>query len=358
MADHSQPPSEGRGAGDSERRLDERREQDRRRLRAAHRRATAAAVAAVAALSLATLGAWREVTLEREVHAAQSREQRSGAVAAEDLERLGRAVAALDERTARTSQALSELAALRTQQADLARAVSTLEERLGAPQRALARAEAAALVVLGQRRLDLDRDVSGAIVLYEAAERAFEPFRNDSLAAARAQLARDLAALRAVPTPDLRATARRLARAEESIGQLPLLGAIRSEYARPGVQPAPQAGLARAWQQFTTSLNQLVAIRRVSEAAVELISLEEADVRRHHMEALLFATRLAALRGDESEYVLGLRAAREWLSRFFDSQDPRVVQLLAELDDLAATSIAPPLPDVSRSVRLLQARGP
>ena len=118
MVDHTQPASEGRVALDPERRLDERREQDRRRLRAAHRRATAAAVAAVAALALGTLAAWREVALERAVHTAQSREQRSGAVAAEDLERLDRAVAALDERTARASQALSELGALRTQQAD------------------------------------------------------------------------------------------------------------------------------------------------------------------------------------------------------------------------------------------------
>jgi uroporphyrin-III C-methyltransferase len=342
---------------DPDRRPDERREQDRRRLKEARSRASLGLLAALLAVLAASAFGWREVRLERALQGEQVRAARSGTLEAQDLERLTGAVAALEERSQRSAQALTELATLRSQQAELGRSLSAIEERLAQPQRALARAEAGALVVLAQRRLDLDRDVPAAVTLFEAADRALAPYKDEPDLGARAQLARDLAALREVPTPDLRAIAVRLARAEDSVAHLPLLGTVKSEYTRPNAH-ADESGLARAWRRFVTEFNQLVAVRRVSDAAVELISLEEADVRRHHLEALLFATRLAALRADEPEYALGLKAAREWLGRFFDGRDARAAELGEELESLARTSIAPKLPDVSRSVLLLKPRAP
>ena len=90
----------------------------------------------------------------------------------------------------------------------------------------------------------------------------------------------------------------------------------------------------------------------------ELVSREESDVRRHHLEALMFAARLAALRGDEAGYQLGLHTARDWLARFFDMQDARVAALAGELKELEDSRIAPPLPDVSGSLRMLRGRSP
>ena len=46
--------------------------------------------------------------------------------------------------------------------------------------------------------------------------------------------------------------------------------------------------------------------------------------------------------------------ARRWLAAYFDDSDAAVQQALQELDDLAATDIRPPLPDISASLRLLR----
>jgi uroporphyrin-3 C-methyltransferase len=88
------------------------------------------------------------------------------------------------------------------------------------------------------------------------------------------------------------------------------------------------------------------------------VSLEEMGVRRHHLETLLFAARLAALRADAAEYVADLAAARDWLGRFFDAKDASVARLDAELADLAASRVAPEVPDVSGSLKLLRGKSP
>jgi uroporphyrin-III C-methyltransferase len=351
-------PTDGSAGASSERRQAERLSSDRQRVdRLAWQSATALLVALVA-LALAGLFAWRHLLLTRELDAALAREQRSGQLAARDFDELRASLSALERRSAANSGALEPLAPLPGRVAELERGYGEVQARIEQPQRAVARTEAALLVELGERRLQMDRDVEGAAALYAAADQRLAQYHDPGTQSIRAQLARDLDTLHAVVSPDLSAIAARLARAEQSIQQLPVLGMIQTHYTPPGATITERPGLARAWQQLTTSLNNLVRIRRASDAAVELVSLEESDVRRHRLEALLFAARLAALRGDEAEYELGLRTARDWLTRFFDGQDARVVALAGELKELEESRIAPPLPDVSGSLRMLRGRGP
>jgi uroporphyrin-3 C-methyltransferase len=351
-------PTDGSAGASSERRQAERLSSDRQRVdRLAWQSATALLLALIA-LGLAGVFAWRHVVLTRELDAALEREQRSGQLAARDFDALRASLTALERRTAANGGALEPLTPLPGRVAELERGFSEVQARIEQPQRAVARTEAALLVELGERRLQMDRDVEGAAALYAAADQRLAQYHDPGTQAIRAQLARDLETLRAVVPPDLSAIVARLARAEQAIGQLPVLGSIKTHYTPPGATITERPGLARAWQQLTTSLNNLVRIRRVSDAAVELVSLEESDVRRHHLEALVFAARLAALRGDEAEYQLGLHTARDWLTRFFDTQDPRVAALAGELKELEDTRIAVPLPDVSGSLRMLRGRGP
>ena len=99
-------------------------------------------------------------------------------------------------------------------------------------------------------------------------------------------------------------------------------------------------------------------MRRVSDAAVRLVSMEEIGVRRHHLETLLFAARLAALRGDDTDYAANIAAARDWLERFYDIHDPKGQSVAAELAELAKSHVSPDLPDVSGSLKLLRRAGP
>lgn len=333
-----------------DRRFTERREGERRRIERAARQGALGLLFGLLGFALAAVLAWRQIVVERDL----ARERGSSALASRDLELIRAQLRDLEKRAAENAEALGRLAPLPGAVESARVQLEGIESRLSAPQRAVARVEAAHLVEFALHRLQLERDVAGATQLFEAADARLAAANDPALAPARAQLLRDLGALKGATRTDVRAIAGRLARLEDLTDTLPMLGAIQSQYVPPGEARTPEPGLARAWQQLTTSLRDLVAVRRVSEAAIELVSLEEIGVRRQHLETLLFSARLAALRGDATEYETALRTASEWLERYFDVRDERVRNAATELADLERLPVAAPVPDVSASLRLLR----
>lgn len=340
------PGVEGRGA--------QRRRGDQRRVDRALWQGVVALLLAIAALIAALYGGWRFLELQRAFDA----ERGSGEFARDDRRLLQEALAKMQSEQLAVDAASARLEPLPARLEALDGRLGRLEARLEAPERAVATAEAAHLVELASHRLALEHDVRGAIELFEAADARLASRSDPAALRIRAQLAHDLAALRATAAPDVRALGARLAAAEAAARDLPMLGAIQNQYLPPG-SPAPAAsGPARAWRNFTTSLQDLISVRRVSDATVRLVSLEEIGVRRHHLQTLLFATRLAALRADQGDYATNLADARDWLARFFDPKDARTRAVDADLAALSGSRVSPDLPDVSGSLRLLRAAAP
>ncbi|HXQ63959.1 MAG TPA: uroporphyrinogen-III C-methyltransferase [Steroidobacteraceae bacterium] len=350
MREQSETPVTTAAGESDDRRTAERRRGEQRRVQRALWQGALGLLIGVVAIVLAALAGWRIVGIERALERNRSADQ----LANRDLDAIRIGIAKLEAQQAASSATLARLDPLPHQLELVGQRLGTIEERIEAPQRAVARVEAANLVELANHRLALERDVAGAIRLYEAAGIRLADLNDAASLKIRAQLERDLALLRSVPEPDVSEIGRRLAAAGAVVRQLPMLGMINSEYAPPGEAAAPTPGLARAWQQFTTSLHELVTVRRVSDATVQLVSMEEIGVRRDHLETLLFAARLAALRGDDADYAASMTAARDWLGRFFDLHDARGHALEAELAALAASRVSPEIPDVSGSLKLLR----
>jgi uroporphyrin-3 C-methyltransferase len=352
MTDPTDTPQSGAGPPEDQRHAERRRGEQRRIARAVWQGATALLLALLAFATVAVLG-WRLLTLER----ALERDRSAGELAGRDLDALHAAISRLEVETAAARSGLSQLEEVPHRIDALGERLGAIEQRIEAPQRAVARVEATHLVELAVHRLALERDVGGAARLFEAAAVRLASLNDASTLTVRAQLARDIAALRAVPEPDLDAIGARLAAAGTAVRELPMLGMIKDQYVPPGEQPTPAPGLARAWQQLRI-LSDLITVRRVSDAAVRLVSMEEIGVRRHHLETLLFAARLAALRGDDTDYAANLADARDWLERFFDVHDSKGQAVDAELAALARSRVSPDLPDVSGSLKLLRRAGP
>lgn len=329
----------------------ERRQSDQRRVERALRQGALALLFALAALVVALVAGWRAWELGRALGEAQGLVR----LAARDRDQLQQAVARLQVLQG-TADAAARLEPLPARVDAIDSRLGHVEARLEAPERAIARVEAAHLVELASHRLALEHDVSGAAELFAAADARLAVRTDPATLRIRAQLAHDLAALRATPAPDLHALGERLAAAEATVRDLPMLGAIQAQYLPPGPAREASGGVARAWHKFTTSLQDLVSVRRVSDASVRLVSLEEIGVRRRHLQTLLFAARLAALRADPADYAADLDAARDWLGRFFDPNDARTRHVDSELAALATIPVGAALPDVSGSLRLL--RGP
>lgn len=348
MADSNDTPAAA--AADDDRHGARRRSEQRRLGRALWQGAVALLVA-ILALALAAIAGWRIARIEPAVEHARANDE----LAERDLAAIRAAIARLEARAAASEADLARLAALPHEAELLGNRVARIEDRVEAPQRAVARSEATGLVALADERLGLEHDVAGAIRLYQAAAVRLATANDAGALAIRAQLERDLERLRAVPQPDVTALGARLAAAGEVVRTLPMLGMIRGDYAAPGTAADGATGLTRAWQQFTTSLHELVSVRRVSDASVRLVSMEEIAVRREHLESLLFAARLAVLRGDDTEYAASIGEARDWLARFFDTRAAPGQALEAELAALAGARVSPEIPDLAPTLRMMRA---
>ena len=349
-ADATLPPPAG-GTPDDHRHADRRRGEQRRIVRALWQAATALLLAVIAVVATALL-AWRELSIEQ----ALERDRSADRLALRDLEAIRAAIGKLEGEAAANRAALGPLEPLPARLDQLGERLGSIEGRIEAPQRAVARVEAGHLVELALHRLSLEHDVAGAVRLFTAADERLAALNDPSTLAIRASLERDLARLRAVPEPDVGSLGQRLALVGTAVRDLPMLGMIKDQYVPPGAEPTPGPGLARAWQQLRV-LSDLVTVRRVSDAAVKLVSMEEISVRRHHLETLLFAARLAALRGDDADFAANLADARDWLRRYFDIHEARGQAADAELASLATSRVSPDIPDVSASLKLLRRTG-
>lgn len=252
-----------------------------------------------------------------------------------------------------TNAKLAPVEDMRKELSALAAAVDELRGRTDQPQRTWARAEALYLLQLAERQLQFTRDVRTAIAAVEAADTRLSELRDPTLAAVRAQIAKDLQALRAVPDPDRGNVLLRLNRAEAQVAQLPVAGLAVND-AQPSTAALPDSGPQRAWAVLKRTFSRLFTVREISGSAARLVSADERQLRREHLQLLLSSARQAVINADPIAYQGMLESAARWLQQSFDVDDAAVQTLTTEIDALRRIQIAPPLPDVTESVRLLK----
>ena len=236
----------------------------------------------------------------------------------------------------------------------LSRSVEELRARTEAPQRAWVRAEALYLMELAERRLRLERDVETAIVALESADARLATLDDPAVREVRAKLALELAALRAVPVPDIADVLTRIGRLEDGVPTLPVIGMPASQARRDRPEAEAPGVFERAWRRVRQAMRDLVSLRRIEPATARLVTQEEESLRRQHLELLLFGARVAAMQPDGAAYAQSLRAADVWLQQYFDTSKPEVEAAGKELAALELTIIEPPLPAVGEAGRLLQ----
>ena len=248
-------------------------------------------------------------------------------------------------------QALGEVPA---QLGELGQTVAELRARTEAPQRAWVRAEALYLLELGARRLRLEHDIPTAIAAMETADARLATVTDPAVAEVRTQLARELAALRAVNVPDLPSVIGRLTALEAQVENFRVLGQPVARQREPSKAAEPTSTFDRATGRLKQAWRDLFSFQRVDPAAARLVTREEESLRRQHLELLLFAGRIAAMQQDRAAYVQSLRTALAWIDRFFDVHSETVAAARAELVALEAIDVDPATPEIGTAAQLLQ----
>ena len=249
---------------------------------------------------------------------------------------------------------LAELTQLQKDFGALASSVDELRGRTDRPQRTWARAEALYLLQLAERQLQFTHNVSTAIVAVEAADARLAEMRDPALSSVRTQIAKDLQALRAVVEPDRNGLMLQLERAYTQVPRLKIAGTVPGE--EHGADPAalPDSGVARAWTLLKRTVSNLFAVRQLSGPSAQLVSADEQALRGQHLQLLLSSAKQALDNDDRTAYRSALSNAAAWLQQYFDQSDPAVRALASDLATLHAVEIAPPLPSVAQSARLLE----
>ena len=253
-----------------------------------------------------------------------------------------------------SSQVVETIETLQAQLADQ-RAKLT---RLGAADReSWAVAEAEYLLRLANQRLIMARDAVAAEALLGNVDKILLELDDPGLHDARAAVAADLAAVRAVPAVDVEGIYLRLAALVEQAGKLKI---FRLPEEKPKLeQAAPvdgwQGRLQQGYQAALATLSDYIIIRRRDVPMQALIDPQWEGLVRQNLRMLLEQAQVALLSGNQTLYRESLERAQHWVGEFFDSDGVAAKAMSREIDRLAEVDIAASVPDISRSIQALDA---
>ncbi len=291
-------------------------------------------------------------------------------------QRIGQAPAAADlqalaARLEELGQRLDQVDRLRTEVTDLKRQTAEVEARMKAALDRLYQrmgrssvdwilAEAEYLLRLANERLQLAHDPDTARAALQAADGRLAALDDPALQPVREAIAREIAALEALPRVDVAGLAARLDALAGQIEKLPL--------ARRYLPPEPLTGgdagettasgegpwWERAWERLKDTIAGLVVVRYNEQPVAPLLAPDQVSALRQGLALELELARAALVRGDEALYRQSLERTARLVRQYFDPEDAATAALLQTLDELAGQRIRVTYPDLSESLRRLR----
>ncbi len=220
-------------------------------------------------------------------------------------------------------------------------------------------AEAEYLMRMANQRLQLERDWSGALSMLQAADNVLVETRNPAYSKVRAQLAKEMLALRAAPALDYTGAVLRLQALQEAIPQLPWVPERMLPEAQTGVSEEPEAASDLSWyeglwQRLSQALVGMVRIRDREVPVQGPLSPDQQYYLQQNMHLMLEQAQIALLRQQADLYQHSLKRVADWLNEYLMMADDQARAVQASLQELQQWNVAPAIPDISNSLQLLQ----
>ena len=219
-------------------------------------------------------------------------------------------------------------------------------------------------LLVANQQLQIAGNVRSALIALQAADARLARLDRPQLAGLRKVIARDIERLKLAPHVDVIGISARLDNLLGAIDGLPLAMEVRP----PATVPATRNDDAgNAWTRFTRELwrdlRELVRIQNMERPDLPLLAPAQAYFLRENFKLRLLSARLALLAHDEKSFRADLKAARDWLTRYYDARDKTVANAVAAVSQLHDSQIGIELPDVAasldavRNYRLTRERG-
>lgn len=269
----------------------------------------------------------------------------------------------IDQQRQNLSDMQESLQATQTQLAELADARNEGASRLQLDQ-------IESLLRVANQRLQLYDDPQGAARALEMASDAIARKNDPRLFNIRGEIANEVAALQALPSPDIEGLSLQLAALIEQVPQLPLDSSVPSEYDNQESQAQAsdddssmsfdefQSQFSQGWDHFKNSvgdaLSGMMTIRRSDGTQRALLPPDQAFFLNQNLQLELRSARLALLERDTENYRDSLETAREWLKDFYDTDAAPVSHMRDRLKQMGNVKLDWDTPDISRSLVLLE----
>jgi uroporphyrin-3 C-methyltransferase len=114
----------------------------------------------------------------------------------------------------------------------------------------------------------------------------------------------------------------------------------------------------RFWREMWADLRQMVRVQRIGNADVPLLVPAQAYFLRENLKLRLLTARVALLTRDQATFRGDLKAAQEWITRYFDPRDKTVSVALSSLAALQKSDVSIELPDLSATLGALRTASP
>ncbi|MDE0310558.1 MAG: uroporphyrinogen-III C-methyltransferase [Acidiferrobacterales bacterium] len=218
------------------------------------------------------------------------------------------------------------------------------------------------LMVLARHRIEIDGNVNSALVVWRAVEDQLQTISNPGLFDAKLAIEEEIAALENLVPIDLGDVSSRLLRLAVDVEQLPLDLSAASMLQDDGddnampdqpveVDSSMGSGLiTEVW----TDIQSLVRVKKIDPSEQSLLRPDMIINVVENLKSALFAAQSAAIRSDQQLFEANLEYVRASVGQQFSSDSSVVAEFSSEVSALIATDIVLDIPDLSRSIELLE----
>jgi uroporphyrin-III C-methyltransferase len=236
-------------------------------------------------------------------------------------------------------------------------ALEALYQELSRNRDEWAYAEIEQSLFIATQQLALAGNVKAALIALQNADARLQRMDRPQVTALRQAINRDIERLKAVPHVDTVAISVRLDNLIAQVDKLPLAMEVRpSQGQAAGGAPAPEGGWwARLWRETWAELKELVRVQHMSQAEVPLLAPAQSYFLRENLRLRLLGARLALLSRDAESYQSDLKAARDWLNRYYDKGNNDVAYALGALRNLHEAEVSIEVPDIAGTLEALRA---
>ena len=263
------------------------------------------------------------------------------------------------EARAAVSAAQARVVALETRLADSENqraALEALGQELARNRDDWAFAEIEQSLFIASQQLSLAGNVKAALAALQSADARLQRMDRPQLAPLRKAIQRDIERLKAAPHVDTLAISARLDALIAEVDKLPLAmeALAQTEPAAAAPEAAPAGPWTRFWQDVGAEFGKLIRVQRMDPPDAALLAPSQAFFLRENLKLRLTGARLALLARDAASYKADLKAAGDWLDRFYATRHGNVARARATLRNLHDAAVGIDAPEIGATLEAMR----